>query len=127
MSDAGRTDHEEAVRCRLGRFRQGQGERELCLEAAGRKVATVVELSRVGHPFVDQNHARNEGVEQAAKGVAGARPLLVVGRDTGVRVAPAKLPGEFSPKRSDHSAVRLSVRSRGRDLVADQDYPPTLR
>ena len=29
------------------------GEGELCLEAAGRKVALVVELPGVGHPFVD--------------------------------------------------------------------------
>ena len=63
----------------LRRLGQRLGEGELGLEAAGRQVALVVELARVGDPLVDQDQARPVLVEQLAQHVAGARRLLVVG------------------------------------------------
>ena len=75
----GQRDHQQAVARELGRLGQRLGEGELRLEAAGRQVALVVELARVGHPLVDQDQARPVLLEQLAQHVAGVRGLLVVG------------------------------------------------
>ncbi len=66
----------------------------------------MMQLARVGHPLVDEHHARTEVVEEAAKGVAGARALFVIGGDTVVANPPAQLPGELDPQ-----SIALPTRS----------------
>ena len=115
-------DHQQAVLRQLGRFGQRLGEGELGLEAARRQVALVVELARVGHPFVDQDQARPVLVEQLAQHVAGAGRLLVVGLDAGEGLLAAELPGQLAPERAHHRAVRLGDGIARRDLVAHQHH-----
>ena len=59
-------DHEQAVVGELGGFRQRLGEAELGFEAAGGKVALVVQLAGVGHPLVDEEQAGAVFVEELA-------------------------------------------------------------
>ena len=73
-----KADHQQAVLRELRRFGQYLGEGELRLEAACRQIALVVELPRIGHPFVDQDQARSILDEQLAQHIAGAGRLLVV-------------------------------------------------
>jgi hypothetical protein len=61
--------------CRLG---QRLRESEMRLEAARRQVGTIVELSRIRHPFVDQDQTRAVVFHQRAQHVARAGGLLVV-------------------------------------------------
>ena len=69
----------------------------MCFKAARRQIATVVELPSVGHPLVDQDHARAKVVEEAAECVTGTRALFVVSRDSAVGVLASELPCEFAP------------------------------
>ena len=62
----GEADDEEAVIDRLRRLGQHLRERELRLEASGREIALVVELTRVRHPLVDQDEARPVLVKKLA-------------------------------------------------------------
>ena len=107
----GKADDEEAVGGGLGGLRQHLGECELRLEAPGGQIAAIVQLAGVGDPFVDEDDAGPEVVEQAADGVSRARPRLVGSRDPAVRIATSQLPGKFAPKGVDDGAVRLSVRA----------------
>ena len=59
-------DHEQAVIGELGRLRQRLGKAELGLEAAGGKVALVVQLAGVGDPLVDEDQAGAVFVEELA-------------------------------------------------------------
>jgi hypothetical protein len=119
-------DHQQAVLRQLGRFGQHLREGELRLEAAGRQVALVVELARIGHPFVDQDQAGAVVVEQLAQHVAGAGRVLVVGLHAGESFLAAQLPGQFAPQRAHHRAIGLGRRVARRNLVADQHHPPRL-
>jgi hypothetical protein len=99
----------------------------LCFEAAGGQVALVVELARIGHPLVDQDHARAVVVEQLAQHVAGAGRFLVVGGQPRERLSAAKLPGQFAPQRTHERAVGLGRRVARRNLVAHQHHAPDGR
>ena len=92
-------DHEQAVVGELGGFRQRLGKAELGLEAAGGKVALVVQLAGVGHPFVDEDEAGGTVlVEKLAQCIARIRRLLVVGRNPSERLLAAQLPTPVRPR-----------------------------
>ena len=61
-----KADHEEAVAGQLGRFGQRLGKREVRLEAASGQVRRVMQLPRVGHPFIHENEAGTVLVHQGA-------------------------------------------------------------
>jgi hypothetical protein len=50
-------DDQQRVPGQLGRLRQRLREGELGFEAAGRQIALVVKLARIGHPFVHEHEA----------------------------------------------------------------------
>ncbi|EXI71444.1 MAG: hypothetical protein AW07_03673 [Candidatus Accumulibacter sp. SK-11] len=120
-------DHQQAVLRQLGRFRQHLRKAELRLEAAGRQVALVLELARVGDLLVDQDHAGAVIVEQLAQRVAGAGCLLVVSRQPREGWFAAKLPGQFAPQRAHDRTVGLGRRVPRRNLVAYQHHAPGRR
>ena len=118
----GQADDEQAVLRQLGRFGEHLGEGELGLEAACRKVTLVVELTRIGHPLVDQDEAGAILLEQLAQRIAGAGRPFVVGVDAGKGRLTPELPGQLAPQRAHHGAVGLDDRVAGRDLVAHQHH-----
>ena len=61
------------------------------------KIALIVELARIGHPFVDQHEAGTVFDEQLAQHVARAGRLLVVLRDPRECLRAAELVGELAP------------------------------
>ena len=63
-------DDEQAVAGQLRGFGERLGEGELRLEAAGRQVALVVKLARVGDPLVDQDQARPVVDEELSQDIA---------------------------------------------------------
>ena len=67
----GQADHEQAVIGELGGFGQHLRKAELGLEAAGRKVALVVQLAGVGDPLVDEDQAGTEFLEELAQHITG--------------------------------------------------------
>ena len=107
MSEAGRLITSRHCLRQLRRLGQRLGEGELRLEAAGRQVALVVQLARIGHPLVDQDQARAVVVEQLAQHVAGAGRLLVVRLQALRRLLPCRPSCQAS---SPHS-VRTTVPS----------------
>ena len=117
-------DHEQAVVGELGGFRQRLGKAELGLEAAGGKVALVVQLASVGHPLVNEDLAGAVFVEEFAQCIARVCRVLVVRRDTGKCLLAAQLPRQLAPEGSNHRAVGFRHRVPRRDLVADQHHPP---
>jgi len=119
-------DYEQAVPGSLCRLGQGLGEDELGLGASGRMVALVVELSRVGNPFVDEDKAGAVLLHQLAQHVHGARRLLVVGLDACEGLLAAELLRELSPERAYYGAIRFRDRVPRRDLVADEDLTASL-
>ena len=90
-------DHEQTVVSELRGFRQRLGKAELGLEAAGGKVALVVQLAGVGHPLVDEDQAGAVFVEELAQRIARIRRLLVVGCNAGERLLAAQLPRQLAP------------------------------
>src|SRR5208283_1826953 len=100
---------------------------ELRFEAAGRKVALVVELASVSHPLVDQDQTRAILVKQLPQNVTRAGCPLVVGFDPGESLLATELPGELAPKSTHHRAIRLGDRVAGRDFVAHQHRTPHRR
>ena len=100
-------------------FRERLGECELGLEAAGWQIALVVQLARVGDPFIDQNEARAVGLQQFAQRVARIGGVLVVGADALECRFAAQLVSQFAPQRAYGGAVRLDGGTARRNLVAD--------
>src|SRR5690606_37332139 len=118
------TDDQKTVLRQLCRLRQRLSKGEMSLEAAGREIALVMQLTRIGDPLVDQDERRSVLVEQIAQDITGARRLLVVRPNAVVGRSAAKLPSELAPQRVNESAVFLLNRVAGRDLVPDQNNPP---
>ena len=116
-------DHEQAARGELGRLGQRLREGELRFEGAGRQVALVVQLPRVGHPLVDQDQTGAVVVEERPQRIAGIGGMGVVVGDAGERLLPPQLPGQLAPQRADHGPVGFRDRVARRDLVADQHDP----
>ena len=116
----GKADDQHAVAGRLGRLGERLREGELGLEAAGRQVALIVELARVGDPLVDQDQTRSVLDEKLAQPVAGAGGMLVVSGHARERLGSAELPRQLAPEGLYHGAVGLGNRIAGRDAVADQ-------
>ena len=78
LSDAGRLTTSRQFAGELDGFGERLGEGELRLEAAGRQVALIVELTRVGDPLVDQDQARPVVDQKLPQGVPRAGGVLVV-------------------------------------------------
>jgi hypothetical protein len=88
-----KTDHQEAALGQLGGLREDLGEAEVGLEAAGRQVALIMELTSVGHPLIDQDQARAILVEKLAQDVSGTGRVAVIGLDAAEGLFAPELPG----------------------------------
>ena len=115
------TDDQQAIAGELDGFGERLGEGELRLEAAGRQVALIVELPRVGDPLVDQDQTRPVVDQQLPQGVARAGGAFVVLGDARVGLRAADLPRQLAPHRAHHRAVVLGDRIARRDAVAHQN------
>ena len=118
------TDDQQAVAGELDGFCERLGEGELRLEAAGRQVALIVELTRVGDPLVDQDQARPVVDQKLPQGVARAGGVLVVLGDARVGFRAADLPRQLAPQGAHDRAVVLGDRVARRDAVAHQNHGP---
>jgi len=67
------------------------------LEIATGEIGIVVQLTRVGDPFINQDQTRAVVVEQLAQPIAGIRRAFVVRRNPGIGVRAAELPGDLAP------------------------------
>jgi hypothetical protein len=82
----------------------------MCLEASCWKVAIIMQLSGIGHPFVDQNQTRAVLVHKHSQRVTGAGcPLVVLPDFLKSRFAP-ELPGELAPQGLDDRSIGLHRR-----------------
>src|SRR5690606_4646598 len=113
-------NHQKAVASEFCRLSERLREGELCLKAARGQVTLVVELARIGDPFVDQHHARPVVLEQLAQHVAGTGSTLIIRADALVGLLSAELPGKLAPQRADDDAVRFRDGIARRDLVAHE-------
>ena len=86
-----------------------------------------MQLTGVGHPFVDQHEARAILDEQLPEHVPRAGGFLIVLGDARVGLLAAQLIRQLAPQRPHHRAVGLGDRVAGRDLVAHQHDAPCGR
>ena len=86
-----------------------------------------MELTCIGHPFVDQDQAWPVLDEQLAQGIAGAGGLFVIGPNAGKGLGAPELPGQFPPEGAHHGPVGFGDRVAGRNPVAHQYHAPGSR
>src|SRR5262249_24596787 len=104
-------------------------------EAPGREITVIVELPRIGDPFVDKDQAGGILVEERTECVARTGRLFVIRPDALERLpglfrssaGVAELPSKFAPKRTYSCSVRLCDRVAGRDAVTYQHDAPRGR
>ena len=126
MSDAGRLITSRQLPASLADSVQRLGKAELGSSKlpAGRS-ALVVKLAGVGNPFVDEDQAGAELVEQLAQYITRIRRVLVVGRDPVERLPAAQFATPSRPTAFGRSLPSGFVHRIARgDLVADQHHPP---
>ena len=81
-------DDQQRLRAALHRFRERLREREMRVERARGQIAALVQLPGIGNPFVNQDEARAELLEQLAEFVARVGRLFVGFLDDGIASFP---------------------------------------
>ena len=119
-------DHQKRVACRLGGLGKGLGKGEMRFKTSARKIALVVELTRIRHPFIDQNQAGTVFVEKNTQHISGAGGFFIIRTDSLVGFFSAELPGQLSPEGIHHCSVRLFNRVSRGNLISDQHHTVCL-
>jgi hypothetical protein len=92
---------------------------ELRLERAAREALPSNELTRVGHPLVDQDDRRRKVFKQFMQRLPRRRRSLIGLADQLVPIGAAELPGELSPYRIDVDIAAVLAR-RGEVVTHDR-------
>ncbi len=116
------TDHQQGVFGILRRFAEGLGKGELGIETAPCQVRIIVQLTGIGHPFIDQDQTGGIAVKQVGEGITGIGGGFVGLPHQFIALRATQLPGQFAPEGFNQRALgrieTIGHNAAGLELVA---------
>ena len=112
---------QQSVINQLHRFAKCLSKCEMRIEVASRQITLVVELPGIGNPFIDEDQAGTELLEQDAQFIAGTDALFIGCPYNFVSLFLSQLPSKFAPEGPDNRSILLLVLCAWRDSVSHQD------